>query len=77
MFKYVIIAYKRWSVKQLYKKVAALYIKTQALAVKIHGGGLAAGSKLRYTLLAKFSKLTKIRNVAKDKAALIEEQYAL
>lgn len=77
MFKYVIIAYKRWSVKMLYKKVAALYVKTTALATKIHSGNLAAGSKVRRELLAKFSKLAKIRNKAKDTAALMEEQYAL
>lgn len=77
MFKWLVIAYKRWAVKQMHNKVQSLYAKTYALSVKIQTGGLAAGSAARTALMRKFSKLRKLCTKIKTEATNIEEQYAL
>lgn len=77
MFKYLIIAYKRWAVARLHKKVEGLYVKAYALSAKIQAGGLAAGSAARTALMQKFSKLRKLCTKLKTKATNIEEQYVL
>ena len=77
MFKHIIIAYKRFYVNSLHKRVASLYAKTYALSVKIQAGGLAAGSAARTALMRKYSKMRKLCNSLKVKATNIEEQYSL